>query len=441
MDDTRELSFYEAVGGEETFRRLTRLFYEGVAGDPALRAVYPSKDLGPAEEHLRLFLIQYWGGPATYNELRGHPRLRMRHRHFVIGEAERDAWLRHMRAALDEIGLEPALDAQLWDYLVMAANSLINAPTGPGRPDLGLSQPDLPRASPDLSAGQLAVGDRVRPGRLRAEPLDLVLLVGLGCPRTRTSSSRPPRPGCAWRCGQEPPVVAGDHRAAGNSSGPLQRARVSIRSFAGSSSGSGLPPWRKVSARLTRPRSPPDIIPVASVVRALGTERGRRPGWGSPLPPGSWILRRRWPPDVLGRVVGPQLVHVGDLDGVTDLDVARVRLLVAHDHLEQRGLADPFGPITPTSPLRGSEAQPVVSTRSSKPLARSVRLDHLAAQPGARRDLDLLESQACGAVRLGRHLLVPLSRARLLDWQARGRSGPISSSSARCAASPSRPRP
>ena len=139
MDDTRELSFYEAVGGEETFRRLTRLFYEGVAGDPALRAVYPSKDLGPAEEHLRLFLIQYWGGPATYNELRGHPRLRMRHRHFVIGEAERDAWLRHMRAALDQIGLEPALDAQLWDYLVMAANSLINAPTGPGRPDLGLS--------------------------------------------------------------------------------------------------------------------------------------------------------------------------------------------------------------------------------------------------------------------------------------------------------------
>jgi len=110
-----------------------------VAADPALRAVYPSKDLGPAEEHLRLFLIQYWGGPATYNELRGHPRLRMRHRHFTIGEAERDAWLGHMRAALDQIGLEPALDAQLWDYLVMAAQSLVNAPTAPGRPDLGLS--------------------------------------------------------------------------------------------------------------------------------------------------------------------------------------------------------------------------------------------------------------------------------------------------------------
>jgi hemoglobin len=139
MDNTREISFYEAVGGEETFRRLTRLFYQRVAADPELRAVYPSKDLGPAEEHLRLFLIQYWGGPATYNELRGHPRLRMRHRHFVIGEAERDAWLGHMRAALDEIGLAPELDAQLWDYLVMAAHSLVNAPTEPRRPDLGLS--------------------------------------------------------------------------------------------------------------------------------------------------------------------------------------------------------------------------------------------------------------------------------------------------------------
>jgi hemoglobin len=139
MDETTNTSFYEAVGGEETFHRLTHLFYQRVAADPFLRAVYPSKDLGPAEEHLRLFLIQYWGGPTAYNELRGHPRLRMRHRHFHIGEAERDAWLRHMRAALDEIGLDPALDAQLWDYLVMAAHSLVNAPADPGRPDLGLS--------------------------------------------------------------------------------------------------------------------------------------------------------------------------------------------------------------------------------------------------------------------------------------------------------------
>ena len=93
-------TFYEAVGGEETFTRLVHRFYEEVAADPVLRPVYPAKDLGPAEEHLKLFLIQYWGGPTTYNELRGHPRLRMRHVRFHIGEAERDAWLRHMRTAL-----------------------------------------------------------------------------------------------------------------------------------------------------------------------------------------------------------------------------------------------------------------------------------------------------------------------------------------------------
>jgi hemoglobin len=140
MGETTELSFYEAVGGEDTFRRLTHRFYQGVAADPALRAVYPSQDLGPAEEHLRLFLIQYWGGPGTYGELRGHPRLRMRHAHFTIGEAERDAWLRHMRASLDELGLDEAHAAQLWDYLVMAAHSLVNQPSGPGRgSDLGLS--------------------------------------------------------------------------------------------------------------------------------------------------------------------------------------------------------------------------------------------------------------------------------------------------------------
>ncbi len=114
-------------------------FYELAADDPVLRPVYPARDLGPAEEHLRLFLIQYWGGPQTYNELRGHPRLRMRHVRFVIGEAERDAWLRDMRIALDELSLDPALDAQLWDYLVMAAHSLVNRPASPGGGDLGLT--------------------------------------------------------------------------------------------------------------------------------------------------------------------------------------------------------------------------------------------------------------------------------------------------------------
>ena len=136
---TQPASFYEAVGGEETFNRLVHDFYQRVAADPELRRVYPSKSLRPAEEHLRLFLMQYWGGPRTYDELRGHPRLRMRHARFVIGEAERDAWLRHMRAALDEVALEPAHDAQLWDYLVMAANSLVNKPREAGGPDLGLT--------------------------------------------------------------------------------------------------------------------------------------------------------------------------------------------------------------------------------------------------------------------------------------------------------------
>jgi hemoglobin len=139
-----ETSFFEAVGGEETFRRLVGRFYQLVADDPELRPVYPSRDLGPAEEHLRLFLIQYWGGPGTYSEQRGHPRLRMRHAHFAIGEAERDAWLRNMRTALDELGLDEPLDTQLWDYLVMAAQSLVNQPAraateAEGRPNLGLN--------------------------------------------------------------------------------------------------------------------------------------------------------------------------------------------------------------------------------------------------------------------------------------------------------------
>src|ERR1700753_3541552 len=134
------VSFYEAVGGEETLTRLVQRFYQEGAADPVLRPVYPTQDLGPAEEHLRLFLIQYWGGPPTYNELRGHPRLRMRHARFVIDEGARDAWLRHMRNSLDELELDPELDAMLWDYLVMAAHSLLNRPSEPpAGQDLGLT--------------------------------------------------------------------------------------------------------------------------------------------------------------------------------------------------------------------------------------------------------------------------------------------------------------
>ena len=124
-----ETSFYEAVGGEETFRRLVRRFYEGVADDPLLRPMYPEADLEGAEERLRMFLVQYWGGPTTYSQQRGHPRLRMRHVPFVIGQQERDAWLKHMRDALDDLDLTDEQEDRLWTYLVNAAHSLVNSPT------------------------------------------------------------------------------------------------------------------------------------------------------------------------------------------------------------------------------------------------------------------------------------------------------------------------
>jgi hemoglobin len=121
-------TFYEAVGGEPTFRRIVGRFYVEVARDDVLRALYPEEDLGPAEERFTLFLIQYWGGPTTYSDVRGHPRLRMRHAPFSIGPGERDAWLRAMRLAVDDAGLAPAHRDQLWAYLESTANHMINAP-------------------------------------------------------------------------------------------------------------------------------------------------------------------------------------------------------------------------------------------------------------------------------------------------------------------------
>ena len=121
-------TFYEAVGGEETFRRIVEAFYVGVEHDPVLRSLYPEEDLGPAADRLRGFLIQYWGGPHTYSDERGHPRLRMRHAPFAINSVARDAWLTRMRAALDSVGLAPAYDKIMWDYLVSAADSLRNTP-------------------------------------------------------------------------------------------------------------------------------------------------------------------------------------------------------------------------------------------------------------------------------------------------------------------------
>jgi hemoglobin len=120
------MSFYDAVGGEPTFTRLVRHFYAGVAGDPLLRLVYPEDELADAEERLRLFLMQYWGGPRTYDEQRGHPRLRMRHAPFHIDARARDAWLTHMRAAVTSLDLPPELEQQLWQYLYDAAHALTN---------------------------------------------------------------------------------------------------------------------------------------------------------------------------------------------------------------------------------------------------------------------------------------------------------------------------
>ena len=119
-------TFFDAVGGEHTFRQIVDRFYAGVASDPELRRLYPEDDLGPAADRLRMFLVQYWGGPTTYSQQRGHPRLRMRHAPFAIGAKERDAWLRHMRDALDSVALPPAYDQVLWDYLTMAADSMRN---------------------------------------------------------------------------------------------------------------------------------------------------------------------------------------------------------------------------------------------------------------------------------------------------------------------------
>ncbi|EID10380.1 globin [Mycolicibacterium phlei] len=123
-------SFYDEVGGHETFRRIVARFYELVAEDEILRPLYPEEDLGPAEERLRMFLEQYWGGPRTYSDQRGHPRLRMRHMPFRIGFLERDAWLRCMHTAVASIDAQTLDDAHsrvLLDYLEMAADSMVNS--------------------------------------------------------------------------------------------------------------------------------------------------------------------------------------------------------------------------------------------------------------------------------------------------------------------------
>lgn len=139
---------YDQMGGAPFFETLVHRFYQGVAADPALRAMYPEDHLAPAERRLLLFLEQYWGGPTTYSDERGHPRLRMRHAPYVIDEVARDRWLDSMRAALDvamaEHGLDPALEQELWRYLVGAALAMQNAET-PEPPRQGMTMHENPR--------------------------------------------------------------------------------------------------------------------------------------------------------------------------------------------------------------------------------------------------------------------------------------------------------
>jgi hemoglobin len=125
---TDSLSPYERFGGHEFFTALVRDFYVGVAQDPVLRPMYPDEDLGPAEERLRMFLEQYWGGPTTYSDLRGHPRLRMRHSPYSIGADAHDRWIAHMRTAVEARDMATDDEAELWGYLTSAALAMVNTP-------------------------------------------------------------------------------------------------------------------------------------------------------------------------------------------------------------------------------------------------------------------------------------------------------------------------
>ena len=120
-----EVTLYDEVGGMPFFERLVEVFYEGVANDAVLRPLYPD-DLEPSARHLALFLAQYWGGPTTYDAERGHPRLRMRHAPFAVGPGERDRWLFHMRAAVDEMAPQEPVRRALLEYFEMAAEAMRN---------------------------------------------------------------------------------------------------------------------------------------------------------------------------------------------------------------------------------------------------------------------------------------------------------------------------
>jgi len=135
-------SLYDAVGGSPVFRQLVDDFYAGVADDPVLRPLYEEEDLEPAKNRLRMFLEQYWGGPTTYSEQRGHPRLRMRHVAWQVGIRERDAWLSRMLPAVTRLDIPDDARAAIWDHLERAAHSLVNWPPPDGEQTV---------AGPDLS--------------------------------------------------------------------------------------------------------------------------------------------------------------------------------------------------------------------------------------------------------------------------------------------------
>lgn len=120
-------SFYERIGGEKTFNQLVSHFYALVSIDPILRPMYPDIDLKGAAMRLQMFLEQYWGGPTTYSEQRGHPRLRMRHAPFHISRFEHDAWINCMQQAVAGLEIDQELKDELWSYLTQAAAAMINA--------------------------------------------------------------------------------------------------------------------------------------------------------------------------------------------------------------------------------------------------------------------------------------------------------------------------
>ena len=117
---------YDLIGADG-FERLIDAFYRRVETDPVLRPMYPEQDLAPAARRLRLFLVQFFGGPRTYSAERGHPRLRMRHNPFRIDQAGRDVWVQHMVAALDEVGIPDPARGLMLEYFERTATHMINA--------------------------------------------------------------------------------------------------------------------------------------------------------------------------------------------------------------------------------------------------------------------------------------------------------------------------